>query len=588
MDFAKKSFRELFEAWFVQFRIPEYQRAFEWDTNEKRKRNQVKEFWEDLQEFMDSTSAFPLGNIIVLKERGEGNYYIVDGQQRITTSLILIKSIADRIKELGYNEIANDQLKKVYIVFQEKDQRRIKFLPQEYDANFWENFIIRGENSVIPETPSQKRIKDAKEFFDKQLKDLSFDEINKIRDKIENSTVVVITLSDKKEASSIFELQNDRGKTLSNLDKIKAFFIHQISICNGNEEDISFIYREFRDIYKILNSENFLKEDDVLLYHIQAHTELAYDYRELSQLKDRIKNKEPRERIEYIKTFSSELSRSYKAIQTFLEDSQEIACYLKDLEKFKFAFAYPFIIKAYKFFAEDKTKLYKFLGYLEKVIFIHNLVSTRAEIDSRLNEFLKKFDKNIDIDSFFYGIFKKLADEGYWKDSVARNISSGYMYTDLAKYILKRYEIHLRENHKEGFAGNLRCINVFKKDKNNGTEWWIEHIAPETENIEENNGYEHYDEDFINNYLNSIGNLLLTTNKHNISLGNRAFAQKLDSYKQSPMYHHREIETFAENGRWTKNSIRKRTETLVEFILDTWGLERSIKRMESEGIKPRA
>ncbi len=102
MRFEERRLMELFENSFSYYKVPEYQRAYEWDTNEKRKRNQVKEFWEDLNEFLESDSDFPLGNIIILKKGYE--HEIVDGQQRLATSLILIKSIIDRLKELGYEK----------------------------------------------------------------------------------------------------------------------------------------------------------------------------------------------------------------------------------------------------------------------------------------------------------------------------------------------------------------------------------------------------------------------------------------------------------------------------------------------------
>ena len=390
MRFEEKRFKKLFEGSSSYYRVPAYQRAYEWDIAERRKRNQVKEFWEDLNEFIESNSDFPMGNIIIFKNGDE--HEVVDGQQRLTTSVILIKSIIDRLEKFEYERIAKE-LKEKYVIFQEKDYKRIKFRPQEYDSNFWDDFIVYGKNNRDPETPSQKRIRDAKEFFDKNLQNLPFEEIDKIREKIENSLLGIIELTDKKEASSIFELQNDRGKALTNLDKIKAFFMHQIFVCNGSEEDIKYIYREFQDIYKIINSPNFPDEDDIFLYHIQAHTELGYNYREISQLKNLVKNKEIGQRINFIKEFSKELNQSFKAIQSFLNDNQEKSCYLKDLERFRFAFAYPFIIKAYKFFKEDIDKLKKFLEYLEKVIFVHNITFTRADINSRLNEFLKNLTK---------------------------------------------------------------------------------------------------------------------------------------------------------------------------------------------------
>lgn len=313
---------------------------------------------------------------------------------------------------------------------------------------------------------------------------------------------------------------------------------------------------------------------------------MGYNYREINQLKKLVKNKEANKRIEFIKELSKELNQSFKAIKLFLNDRQEIACYLKDLERFRFAFAYPFIIKAYKFFNEDRNNLRKFLENLEKIIFIHNITFTRADIRSRLNEFLRKFEKDIEIGSFFYDIFKELSEESYWRDITVKNILTGPMYNDLTRYILKRYEIYLRKQAKEGYPEDLTCrMDIYKRDENERTGWWIEHIAPETENTERDSGYEKYDEDFINNNLHSIGNLLLTSDEHNISLGNEKFSTKIASYKKSSMFHHREVESFAKDNRWTKESIKERSNKIIEFVLNTWGLESNLKRMKNSGKK---
>ena len=158
----EKRFKKLFEGSSSYYRVPAYQRAYEWDIAERRKRNQVKEFWEDLNEFIESNSDFPMGNIIIFKNGDE--HEVVDGQQRLTTSVILIKSIIDRLEKLEYERIAKE-LKEKYVIFQEKDYKRIKFRPQEYDSNFWDDFIVYGKNNRDPETPSQKRIRDTKEFL---------------------------------------------------------------------------------------------------------------------------------------------------------------------------------------------------------------------------------------------------------------------------------------------------------------------------------------------------------------------------------------------------------------------------------------
>ena len=49
MRFEEERFKKLLEDSSSHYKVPEYQRAYEWDTNERRKRNQVREFWASSQ-----------------------------------------------------------------------------------------------------------------------------------------------------------------------------------------------------------------------------------------------------------------------------------------------------------------------------------------------------------------------------------------------------------------------------------------------------------------------------------------------------------------------------------------------------------
>lgn len=467
-------------------------------------------------------------------------------------------------------------LKKKYLIFEEKEFRQIKLLPQQYDINFWEEFIVNGKEEETPKTLSQKRIKEAYTFFKEELEGVGFEKLQKIREKLENSLIGVLELTNEREASSIFELQNDRGKRLTDLEKVKAFLMYQILTSEGNSQDIGYIYREFERIYQIINSPNFPNEDSILSHYLQAYRGYRIDEEKVPKLKKEIKGKKGAERISFIKGIAKGLRESFEAMEEFLKDDREIAYYLRDLQKeFNFSFAYPFLIKSYNLFRENPEKLEKILFYLEKIVFIHNLANTRAKIGSRLHPYLKKFRKETEPEELFNEIYHRLTREYYWTERQIKGVLAGDMNQKLTRYILKRYEIHLRKGSKEGYPSELYTIDIYKGKEEERKGWWIEHIAPQTENREGDSGYESYDKDFLENYLNSLGNLILTSEEHNRNLGNRKFSQKLASYKNSPMLHHREVAQFAEEGRWTKRAIEERGRKIGEFILEEWGLERN-------------
>jgi len=91
------------------FRIPDYQRGYAW------RREQLKDFWEDLINLSDDRSHYT--GVLTLKqispnEIGESEkefwlvddhsyrvYHIVDGQQRLTTFILFLQAFVDFIKE---------------------------------------------------------------------------------------------------------------------------------------------------------------------------------------------------------------------------------------------------------------------------------------------------------------------------------------------------------------------------------------------------------------------------------------------------------------------------------------------------------
>ena len=89
------------------FRIPDYQRGYAWGEH------QIKDFWEDIlqlhEDRMHYTGVITLEplkkgecekwveDIWLVKNRGFKPYYVVDGQQRLTTALILIQTILQSV-----------------------------------------------------------------------------------------------------------------------------------------------------------------------------------------------------------------------------------------------------------------------------------------------------------------------------------------------------------------------------------------------------------------------------------------------------------------------------------------------------------
>lgn len=144
----------------------------------------------------------------------------------------------------------------------------------------------------------------------------------------------------------------------------------------------------------------------------------------------------------------------------------------------------------------------------------------------------------------------------YWNNTALENSLQGGLNHTIAKFLLWKYENYLESNGKSGYS-------VSRYDKIENPE--LEHVAPQTENPE--TGYDNYDEEFRNQYIDCLGNYLLLSKSHNCSVGNKPFADKRNSYNHSEQQ--REIQKMTlETPIWTKELIRQRKEKIVKFIIE--------------------
>ena len=108
---------------------------------------------------------------VVRDEEGRGNkvFHIVDGQQRLTTIVVLLKTIRARVAK--FNSTLATGIRKSYIEFRDLNQQRSYKLRLNGDSqDYFAGSILTAPSG--PEGPliaSHKRLKDAKAHFSKYL-----------------------------------------------------------------------------------------------------------------------------------------------------------------------------------------------------------------------------------------------------------------------------------------------------------------------------------------------------------------------------------------------------------------------------------
>ncbi len=565
-----------------QYAIPVYQRAYSWEEK------QWDEFLEDLKEATKSDNHYFFGNVLLEKSNNEVSD-IIDGQQRVTTIIIFARALCNELQNRAKTEtLKSNMSNKEFIQYIQEDylinRNKPKLEAVEYDRDYFRDFIIKGSAKHEPQTPSQERIKNAKEFFEKKLKDtknFSTDNLLAIFEAMEKAELIQITFKEKKDSVLMFELQNNRGKNLTNMEKLKSYLAYQIYTYCGEEAEnkLDDITKVFESIYRLLRDIE-TDEDSILNYFNISKSNFGFTYRENDNTKNykmELKNiKMPKEKIAWIDEYVKELKNAFVDFKEFEKSQSIYGIYLRHLDVKPI---YPLVIKAYRLFRDDKETLEQVFKALEIIAFRHKLTKRGADLASRLNSVIKDFDS---ISNLVNGLKKVCGEEEwYWGNNEIINNSLVIAYRNYEKdqdkkksalpYLLMRYENALRSKDAKtsGYKFTLEDIESLQ----------IEHIAPQTETIDKSgkrkaSGYCNYDKEFDELYINCIGNLLLIAGSHNASIGNEPFNKKLESYETSPLAQHREVKNFVVNkGMWDKDAIDKRHEVLENFVLETWSFK---------------
>lgn len=169
--------------------IPSYQRPYRW------KIKNVRQLLEDiLTNRIAGKERYRIGSVI-LHKNGD-NFDVVDGQQRITTLLLLAKAIYKNVKVLSGGEKA----------IQEQDCLLLDKL--EYKHNDSRDNIIQNFKYIEAWIEDHRANKD---YFWNYIKN--------------NCEFVVIEVDDLSEAFQMFDSQNGRGKELEAYNLLKAYHI---------------------------------------------------------------------------------------------------------------------------------------------------------------------------------------------------------------------------------------------------------------------------------------------------------------------------------------------------------------------------
>lgn len=547
--------------------VPTYQRAYSWETPRDEKDNrstQTNVFLSDLEEYSNSNSKtkYYFGHFLFEKK---GNlFYIIDGQQRLTTIIIFLSAIFEKLKstrELTIHEkMSYENMIERYGI--------IKFSTVDYDDQIFVDYIINKtrKNKTNIETQSAKRFISAFDYFRDYLEGKDDQYLTTMLKNISEASCTTHQVSSESEAIQMFIFQNNRGKKPSTLEIIKAQFMYNVHLYAGNNADgiINTIKNRFEKIYKSISSIEYkVNEDDVLVYSLRVYFNSLWESNSTDRINAELSKDDP---ITFIQNFTEELSNTFEYITTFLARDERDNINIHSLVTLGgISIAFPFIVKSYKFNL-DIEEVGRLCVALESLVLRHRLIGTKANIVPRLNDVFASFsDNNINpiIDRITWLKTVNARESqwwAYWNNDELEKSIQGKINHSVARFLLWKYENHLESQGKSGYMPT-------RYDKITNPE--LEHIAPTEEPKKTPHGYNKYDDEFVNQYLDCLGNYLLLSKSHNCAVGNIPFPEKYVTYKHTNQQ--REIQSLLNvDDTWNKSIIQKRKEKIIRFIMNSF------------------
>ncbi len=243
------------------FRIPQYQRNYSWETKQRNDLfediRRTRDIENDKPHFMATVVGLQRGKKTI-RTKAHDIIEIVDGQQRITTLVILLKSISRVLNrsDEDQDKIAND-LESLLV----KDDKTTLLLLQtnHNSSNHFANYIRKGthESPDNATTLSDKELLSCIEECENFVSDWSkkgdsmVDLVSLLKNRL---TFLFHKINGESLVYTVFEVLNSRGLLVPWFDRLKSIFMAIIFESSGDNKDepINEVHNLWSQIYDIV------------------------------------------------------------------------------------------------------------------------------------------------------------------------------------------------------------------------------------------------------------------------------------------------------------------------------------------------
>ena len=455
-----------------RYRVPPYQRDYSWSDE------QWEDLWNDILDLRRAAAERHYLGALVVEEKGDREFLIIDGQQRLATLSVLALAVIARLRTMAAGGIEADanneraqELRNRFIG--EKDPASLtessRLYLNETDNAFYQDYLVQIRKPLNPRRlPRSNRLlwqcfRTFKSRLD-ALSELQHD--GRAVASLLSETVarqllfILITVDDELNAYTVFETLNARGLELTTTDLLKNYLFSRVRVA----ADLEALQRRWRSLVATVEQERF---PELLRYHLLCELPQVRSQRLFKLVRDRTTSTSD------VFMLLDELERRAELFVAVADPNHgywvelpDAKAYIRELNLFRVRQMMPLLFAAWESFSREN---------FVRVLRLVSVVSFRYTVVSSLNPSALEA-------AFHYaakavkdgtattpaGVFERLksiyvADEKTRQDFAGLVVGTGGRQRKLAKYLLARLE--------QDAAGRA-C----DPDTDPGT---IEHVLPE-------------------------------------------------------------------------------------------------------------
>lgn len=546
-----------------QFVIPIYQRNYSWTDA------QCQQLWSDLLRAGrdDNINGHFIGSIVYV-ERGlstvttQEALLVIDGQQRLTTSTLLIAALAEHFDAKQLPELLDSfsarKLRNYYLLNPDEDgERHYKLILSETDKD---TLLAILKKAPLP-LEASSRIQQNYELF-QALIDKHQDELEAICQGLAKLLIVEVSLDRTQDNPQlIFESMNSTGLELSQADLIRNYILMGLEPQLQTE-----LYKSYwRPMEKAFGQSAYVTHFDPFMRHyLTAKTGEIPNVREVYAAFKTFARSNPADTTALVADIHAYASY-YCAMALGAETDAPLRQAFHDLRELKVDVAYPFLLDAYHDYKQGRLSADELLGIVRLV---ESYVFRRAICAIPTNSLNKTFaglSRTLKKDRYLESVRAAfLLLPSYRRFPGDEEFQREIKQRDLYNFRSRSYWLRRLENH-----GRKERIVV--------EDYTIEHILPQNEALsaewqaELGPNWQHIQQ----TWLHTLGNLTLTA--YNSEYSDYPFAYKRDQvtnaegkkigFKYSALNINEGLGT---QDKWDEDAIKARAERLACEATKVW------------------